>query len=306
MEGTWTNGAKAKVEEDEAVPEENSAGDHEHTSEISLHAIVGAPTPQTMHVTGTLGQQPLVILIDSRSTHYFLDLMVARKARLVIHWSGKLEVMVANGKRLPSEGNCLDVTLTIQGLLVATDSYLLPLGGCDAVHGTHWLRTLGATLWDASDLWMKFTLNGTPYHFKGELAKDLSVLDDNCIKRVVQNHRNVDCFTKYLVWSGLRIIHHLTCGSTKYWLSLVTCSRNPKACHHLLRMIIESRYQMEPIQSVFSHIATHTTKSMRLKKSSRKCYKLGLCSLVKASSPHQCYYFEKGTVVGNCVSTIDC
>lgn len=47
--------------------------------QISINAIRGQPRYHTMRVTGYFGQKTLHILIDSGSTHNFLDLALARK-----------------------------------------------------------------------------------------------------------------------------------------------------------------------------------------------------------------------------------
>eukprot|EP00268_Persea_americana_P035610 TRINITY_DN35107_c0_g1_i1.p1 TRINITY_DN35107_c0_g1~~TRINITY_DN35107_c0_g1_i1.p1 ORF type:complete len:133 (+),score=10.17 TRINITY_DN35107_c0_g1_i1:282-680(+) len=94
-----------------------------------------------MRMKGTLRRYPVVVLIDSGITRSFLDPNVAWKVGLVVQGSGMMEVMVANGERLSSKGKCVDVTLTIQGLIVTAVFFLLPLGGCDVVLGAHWLRS---------------------------------------------------------------------------------------------------------------------------------------------------------------------
>jgi predicted aspartyl protease len=53
--------------------------------EISLHAIVGAPAPKTMRLIGSINHLEVVILIDTGSTHSFLDPNVAKKAKLPVH-----------------------------------------------------------------------------------------------------------------------------------------------------------------------------------------------------------------------------
>lgn len=191
MEGNWPVESIDEPTIETAVEQADDLPDHqEDTPEISFHAIAGSTTPQTMQMKGSLGRHPLVILIDSGSTHNFLDPKVVKKARLSIQGSSAMEVMVATGERLPSKGMCVDVTLTIQGSLITTDFYLLSLGGCDALLGAHWLRTLGPILWDFSNLWMKFTLQGIPYNFKGEVAKELTVIDDGDLKHAVKKNKH--------------------------------------------------------------------------------------------------------------------
>lgn len=60
------------------MQETNIGAELEVTPEISLHTIVGGPTPQTMRLQGNLEKQK-VVLIDSGSTHNFLYAVIAKK-----------------------------------------------------------------------------------------------------------------------------------------------------------------------------------------------------------------------------------
>lgn len=51
---------------------------------ISLNAIVGTPTPQTMRVLGLINNRQVVILIDTCITCNFLDVAVVKKCKLVV------------------------------------------------------------------------------------------------------------------------------------------------------------------------------------------------------------------------------
>ncbi|KAI9177153.1 hypothetical protein LWI28_011710 [Acer negundo] len=106
---------------------------------LSLHAIAGAMNPQTMCVTGYYHDKLLYILLDFGSTHNFLDPLIASKLNLPISCKTVFEVMVANGDRLYSEGQCQNIFIDIQGVPVTSDFYLLSLEGYDAVLGAHWL-----------------------------------------------------------------------------------------------------------------------------------------------------------------------
>jgi hypothetical protein len=50
--------------------------------EISLHAITKSLHPKTMRVLGWIGDQKVVVLIDSGSTHNFVDTLVCKRAHL--------------------------------------------------------------------------------------------------------------------------------------------------------------------------------------------------------------------------------
>lgn len=98
-----------------------------------------------MHVCGVLGHYLVSILIDTGNTHNFADHVVIKKAGILIEHDKPFQVMVANGDRLKSECCCSQPPLEI---IIHTDFYLLPLGGCDLVLGTQWLHTLGLAYWD--------------------------------------------------------------------------------------------------------------------------------------------------------------
>lgn len=48
-------------------------GDSEYDPEVSIHAITGTHGAKTIQVKGSILQHSLLTLIDSRSTHFFLD-----------------------------------------------------------------------------------------------------------------------------------------------------------------------------------------------------------------------------------------
>lgn len=147
-----------EIENAEESTEDLRALESEDQPEVSLHSISGTVTPQIMRVKGSIGRHIVMVLIDSGSTHNFVDPGTTKRVGMIIQLEGTLEVMVANGERLISAGCCKKVTIVIQGISISIDFYILNLEGCQVVLGAHWLRTLGPILWDFSNLWMEFTL----------------------------------------------------------------------------------------------------------------------------------------------------
>lgn len=76
--------------------------------EITLHAINRSHNPRTMRVKGRFGNQWVTILIDTESTHNFLDLAILKKSNFLVDDIDKVKVRVANGDYIPSEGKCSD------------------------------------------------------------------------------------------------------------------------------------------------------------------------------------------------------
>ncbi|KAF5456115.1 hypothetical protein F2P56_025626 [Juglans regia] len=139
----------------------------EGNPEISLNAIAGTPSPGMMRVKGTVSGEPIVILVDSGSSHSFLHLVIARRANLDINQSTKLAVRVANGSIIQSEGHCDSVPLKMQGTQLCPSLYILELGGCDIVLGVNWLATLGLIVWDFSKLSMQLKNGGHKVELRG-------------------------------------------------------------------------------------------------------------------------------------------
>lgn len=69
----------------------------------------------------------VVILVDSGSTHNFLDPSVVSKNKLPINGAGRLMVWVANGEILQSMGNCNSVLTKIQSTNFCLSFYVLSL-----------------------------------------------------------------------------------------------------------------------------------------------------------------------------------
>ena len=63
---------------------------------------------------------------------------------------------MANDDTIKTHGVCSDVKLAMQGHAFLVDLNALPLGDCDLVLGTQWLRTLGLIQWDFLPMPMEF------------------------------------------------------------------------------------------------------------------------------------------------------
>ena len=129
-------------------------------AEITLNALMGSASSQTMRVKGRIKNREVVSLIDSGSTHNFLDAIDLDNLRLPLDISQILEAKMADGSIVKTLGVCHRVTLFIQGNKFVLDLNVLHLGGCAVVLGTQWLSTLGAIIWNFKLLTMRFCYLG--------------------------------------------------------------------------------------------------------------------------------------------------
>lgn len=73
---------------------------------LSLQALQGLQGPTTMRFPTVIDQSQVVALVDSGSTHNFIDFKVAKRLNLAIEAGPNLKVLVANGVKLCTQGLC--------------------------------------------------------------------------------------------------------------------------------------------------------------------------------------------------------
>ena len=141
-------------EADEGVTREVTEGDIAH---ISVSAVAGiTENYRTMKVRGVHGKRILYILIDSGSTHNFMDPEIAEKLQCVVKPPKMTRVAVADGGKLMVKGSVDQFEWTFQNTTCTQDMMIIPLGNCDMVLGVQWLSILGPITWDFMKLEMQF------------------------------------------------------------------------------------------------------------------------------------------------------
>lgn len=80
-------------------------------TQISLHALMGHSIPQTLRVMGQIRTSLVAILIDSGSTHNFLQDRVAKQLGLMIEAAHSFKVLLGNGEELQCSTMCRNVSL---------------------------------------------------------------------------------------------------------------------------------------------------------------------------------------------------
>ncbi|GJV70189.1 putative mitochondrial protein [Tanacetum coccineum] len=128
--------------------------------QITLNALSGLNSNQTMRIRGRIGKQVVHILIDCGSTHNFLDIHTAKKLGCGLTKTTPMQVSVANGQRMISTSIYHDLKWSLQNEVFTSDVMLLPLGGCEMVLGIQWLATLRDMQCNFKKLIMKFNHKG--------------------------------------------------------------------------------------------------------------------------------------------------
>jgi hypothetical protein len=161
----------------------------ETAPEISIQALTGSPSPKTMRILRYVNGCAVVILIDTGSTHNFMDPSIQQRAHLHLQSTTGLLVRVANEDSLCSTGKCVDIPFHIQGNTYHTDFYVLNLGGCDIVLGVQWLNTLGPILWAFVKLRMEFNLLDSRHVLQGITPTEVSLMNGEQFGRAMNQDK---------------------------------------------------------------------------------------------------------------------
>lgn len=143
-------------EVDDFLDWEDEEQDSKVTPQVSVNVVSGISDYTTMRVRGLFGKRNLYMLLDSGSTHNFMDPLVAEKLGCEVTNSGLKRVTVADGRKLEVQGKISGLEWRFQNTTFQTDVMLIPLQGCDVVLGVQWLATLGPITWEFKTLEMSF------------------------------------------------------------------------------------------------------------------------------------------------------
>jgi hypothetical protein len=80
---------------------------------ISLNALTGFSTPQTLKLIGYIKHKKVIILVDSGSTHNFSHCRITQETHCYIHAINNFQIMIANGGSMKCGGCCENVHLQI-------------------------------------------------------------------------------------------------------------------------------------------------------------------------------------------------
>jgi Retroviral aspartyl protease len=104
--------------------------------------------------------KPVYALLDSGSTHSFVDPSVLLGYSCQISQTNPLIVMVANGDKMVTNSKCSALQFSLQGQSFIGDLRLLPIQGYDLILGLDWLSQFIPMVVDWSKKWVQFERNG--------------------------------------------------------------------------------------------------------------------------------------------------
>ncbi|PWA62325.1 hypothetical protein CTI12_AA363990 [Artemisia annua] len=134
---------------------------------LSIHALLGSWGSQTLQLSSVIKRQIVSMLVDSGSSHNFINISVARRLGLKLIAIPTKIVSVANGLKLPIQFIIKSLKWRTNGVEFEADFFAMPIGGYDVVLGINWLSTLGEIKFDFKLLYMEFNWRNKVIRFNG-------------------------------------------------------------------------------------------------------------------------------------------
>lgn len=141
--------------------EELSKIEWEDQGEISLHALKGVKNNKVIKVEARENNYPIMVLIDSESTHSSLDKAMARRLGCEATPSHPLSVIVANGHKVMSQSSCKGFYWEMNRENFSTDLRLLKLGGCNVVLEVDWIKGISPISFEFNKMEVTFEKDGS-------------------------------------------------------------------------------------------------------------------------------------------------
>lgn len=117
--------------------------------EVCLSALSGnSKGVNSILVAGSVLNRKLSVLVDSGSTHSFIDEKMVHDSGYVVVYSTPMKVTVADGNYVMCYTVCAGFTWKMRGKTFQEYLRIINLGGCDLVMGNDWMKKYNPTKFD--------------------------------------------------------------------------------------------------------------------------------------------------------------
>ena len=172
-------------------------------AQISFNALLGHSIPRTLRVLGHIQSSSIAVLVDSGSTHNFIQDRKAKFLGLQAIPAQGFHVLVGNGEELSCKYVCKQVPLHLETHKFLVDLFVLPLSGAELVLGVQWLTTLGSVLTDYEKLTMKFIKDGEMVQLEGQTREAPQEASSHQLRRLMVTDGIAEMFQLQLIPSPM-------------------------------------------------------------------------------------------------------
>ncbi|XP_041995638.1 uncharacterized protein LOC121745745 [Salvia splendens] len=172
------------------------------TADIShIYSLDGKHRAEAIELHGSIGASPVLILVDTRSTHDFLHPRIAERLALPLKQVRPFRVYVGSGESIIYSHASINTRLVIQNQVFLVDLHILQVHGSDVILGMAWLKSLRRVTNDFEQGTLEFVRDGKQVCLKidSQLPREVSVRTFAALMRL---HGEADLFEVVAVPPG--------------------------------------------------------------------------------------------------------
>ena len=129
-------------------------------------------------------------MIDSGSTHNFINKKLATRLNCFIYPAPEFQVLIADGGTVSCSGKCHSIKLSMGDYQLDTPMYAISMGAADIVLGVQWLTTLGTIEMNFQELFMRFQSQGKVVELRGLKAKFPQLVSSHQMQKLLKKGAN--------------------------------------------------------------------------------------------------------------------
>ncbi|KAJ4798340.1 polyprotein [Rhynchospora pubera] len=140
-----------------SVPDNHLEEPPEEQAVITMCSPSSVLNHKTLKYKGFIGPIPICALVDSGSTHSFINPTIVHQLNLPTSVTIPLSVKIADGSKLSTDTICENLAFQLQGIDFSGDLMVLEIQGYDVILGMDWLSQFGLMTvdWNLGTLYIK-------------------------------------------------------------------------------------------------------------------------------------------------------
>ena len=150
---------------------------------------------------GHIKNTKVTMLVDSGSTHNFIESRVTKKLNIFIYPTASFQVSIPGNKTTPCDGRCHKVELAIKEYKIRSPMYVIEIRGVDIVLGAQWLEMLGTVELNLQEQFIRFYENGRRYKLYNINCPPPQIVSSNKMEKMIKRELKPSSYTAML-WKG--------------------------------------------------------------------------------------------------------